>query len=85
MMQVASYEDYVCKKPEVCTRIECIRSMSVEEMADKILALEISTTLDFCQNFCGECENIPESECKKMFDSVAKFHGTAKDNSNRVF
>lgn len=53
------------------TRIERIRSMSVEEMADKILASEISTILDFCQNF-SECENIlangeeiSEEMCKK--------------------
>ena len=35
-------------------------------MADAILERsEISTSIDFCQNFCGECENISESECKK--------------------
>ena len=51
------------KKPQ--TRIEYIRSMSVEELADVILKSEISTAIDFCQNFCGECENIPESECRK--------------------
>lgn len=52
------------QKPK--TRIDHIRSMSVEEMADAIMERsEISTCLDFCQNFCGECEHIPESECKK--------------------
>lgn len=69
MMDVASYKNYqlqetdINKKPQ--TRIEYIRSMSVEELADVILKSEISTTIDFCQNFCGECENIPESECRK--------------------
>lgn len=48
------------------TRIEHIRSMSVEEMADVILESdEISTVINFCQNLCGECENIPESECRE--------------------
>ena len=53
------------------TRIDRIRSMSVEEMADKILASEISTTIDFCQEF-SECqdlnekgEEIPDEMCKK--------------------
>ena len=48
------------------TRIEYISSMSVGELADAILESdEISTVINFCQNLCGECENIPESECKK--------------------
>ena len=56
--------DKVRQEPK--TRIEHIRSMSVEELADAILERsEISTAIDFCQNFCGECENIPESECRK--------------------
>ena len=48
------------------TRIECIRSMSVEELADAILERsEISTAIDFCQNF-EECwEEINEDECRK--------------------
>ena len=59
------------KTKVVQTRIECIRSMSVEEMADKILASEISTSIDFCQEF-SECQNlnekgeeIPDEMCKK--------------------
>lgn len=58
-------------KQEPKTRIEHIHSMSVEEMADKILASEISTTIDFCQEF-SECqdlnekgEEIPDEMCKK--------------------
>lgn len=47
------------------TRIERIRSMSVEEMADRIMESGIDTMIDFCQNFCGECKNISESECRK--------------------
>ena len=56
---------------ETKTRIDCICSMSVEEMADKILASAISTTIDFCQEF-SEChdlnekgEEIPDEMCKK--------------------
>lgn len=39
--------------------------MSVEEMADKIMESGIDTVIDFCQDFSGECEHIPESECRK--------------------
>ena len=56
---------------ETKTRIDCICSMSAEEMADKILASEISTSIDFCQEF-SECQNlnekgeeIPDEMCKK--------------------
>lgn len=49
----------------VRTRIECIRSMDVEELADKIKETGIDIMIDFCQDFSGECENIPESECRK--------------------
>lgn len=59
------------EKKVVRTRIEYIHSMSVEEMADKILASAISTTIDFCQKF-SECqdlnekgEEIPDEMCKK--------------------
>ena len=47
------------------TRIEHIRSMSVEELADKILESELSTTIDFCQNFEQCYENVSEDECRK--------------------
>ena len=48
------------------TRIEHIRSMSVGELADAILERsEISTAIDYCQNF-EEChEDVPEDECRK--------------------
>lgn len=65
MMEVATYQNYECEKSEMCTRIERIRSMSIEEMVDAIMESGIDTMIDFCQNFCGECENIPESECRK--------------------
>ena len=52
------------QKPK--TRIEHIRSMSVEELADAILERsEISTAIDFCQNFEQCSEDIPESECRE--------------------
>ena len=47
------------------TRIECIRSMSVEEMADMLMESGIDTMIDFCHDFSGECENIPENGCRK--------------------
>lgn len=57
--------------PKPQTRIEKIHSMSVEEIADRILASEISALLDFCQEF-SECQNlnekgeeIPDEMCKK--------------------
>ena len=53
------------------TRYERICSMSVEEMADKILASDISSSIDFCQEF-SKCEElnekgkeIPDEMCKK--------------------
>lgn len=58
------YDD-IEKEKKSQTRYERIRSMSVEEMADKILASEISTAIDFCQDFSAECEKISESECRK--------------------
>ena len=48
------------------TRIERIRSMSVEELADAILEKsEMSIAIDFCQGFEKCWEDIQESECKK--------------------
>lgn len=53
------------------TRIESICSMSVEELAEKIFESEVSTMLDFCQEFskCNELiekgEEIPDEMCKK--------------------
>ena len=71
MMEVATYEEYQFKRLEECTHIEKIRSMSVEELADKILASEVSTMFDFYQNF-SECEKriekgeeLPDEMCKK--------------------
>ena len=53
-------------KQEPKTRIERIRSMSAEELADAILEKsEISTAIDFCQCFEQCYEDIQESECKK--------------------
>ena len=53
-------------KQEPKTRIECIRSMSVEEMADAIMKNDIiAMEIDFCQRF-DECfDNVPEEECRK--------------------
>ena len=66
MDKILDNQDLDKVKQEPKTRIEHIRSMSVEELADAIMERsEISTAIDFCQNFCGEYENIPESECKK--------------------
>lgn len=56
--------DKLSKEPK--TKIENIRSMSVEELADEILKRgEISTVIDFCQNFGDCCETISEEECRK--------------------
>lgn len=53
-------------KQEPRTRIEHIRSMSAEGLADVILKRgEISTVIDFCQNFGDCCETISEEECRK--------------------
>lgn len=53
-------------KQEPKTRIERIRSMSVEELADAILEKsEISIAIDFCQCFEQCLEDVQESECKK--------------------
>lgn len=66
MDKILDNQDLDKVKQEHKTRIEHIRSMSVEELADAILERsEISTAIDLCQNFCGECEYIPESECRK--------------------
>lgn len=47
-------------------RIERIRTMSVEEVADAILERsEISTAIDFCQNFEQCYENVPEEKCRE--------------------
>ena len=54
------------------TRIECIRSMSVEELADAIMENdELAVSLDFCQSF-KECKEIigvgdmiSDEKCKK--------------------
>ncbi len=56
--------DKVSQEPK--TRIDHIRSMSVEEMADAILDKSvISTAIDFCHGF-EECwEGVTEDECKK--------------------
>ena len=69
MMEVATYKNYQLeetessKKPQ--TRIEHIRSMSVEELADKILKSELSEAIDFCQNFEQCREDVLEDECRK--------------------
>lgn len=48
------------------TRISRIRSMSVEELADAILERsEISTAIDFCQNFEQCYKNVPEEKCRE--------------------
>lgn len=56
--------DKVSQEPK--TRIDHIRSMSVEEMADAILDKSIiSAAIDFCHSF-EECwEGVTEDECKK--------------------
>lgn len=54
------------KNEEPKTRIEHLRSMTAEELADVILKRsEISTAIDFCQNFEQCYESISESECRK--------------------
>ena len=59
-------QDLTKVKQEPKTRIERIRSMSVEELADAILEKsEISIAIDFCQGFEKCWEDIQESECKK--------------------
>ena len=51
-------------KPQ--TRIDRIRSMSAEELADAIMKNDtIAVEIDFCQRFEDCQENIPESECRK--------------------
>lgn len=59
-------QDSTKKNQESKTRIEHIRTMSVEEMADAILERsEISTAIDFCQNFEQCYENVPEEKCRE--------------------
>ena len=59
-------QDITKVNQEPKTRIERIRSMSVEELADAILEKSvISTEIDFCQYFEQCLEDIQESECKK--------------------
>ena len=69
MMNVASYKDYKLQEAETSektkTRMECLQSMSAEELADKIFETEISTAINFCQNFERCREDIPEGECRK--------------------
>lgn len=67
MMEVTSYKEYQLQKSDRMsqTRIERIHSMNAEELADVILESEISTVIDFCQNFEQCREDIPESECRK--------------------
>ncbi len=69
MMEVATYKDYQFEEAENSaepkTRLESIQSMSAEEMADKILESELSTAIDFCQNFEKCREDVPEGECRK--------------------
>lgn len=64
-------EEEVQETKGVRTRIECMRSMSVDELADKVLTSEVGSMIDFCQNF-SKCENImerneeiPDEMCKK--------------------
>lgn len=63
-------EEKDCAK-DARTRIEYIRSMSDEELADKIFTSEVSAMLDFCQEFskCEELnekgEEITDEMCKK--------------------
>ena len=59
-------QDLTKVEQEPKTRIERIRSMSVEEMADKIMENDYAiVAFDFCQRF-DECrEDIPEEECRK--------------------
>ena len=66
MIEMVTFKDYRVRTEEnPQTRMEHIKSMSVEELADKMIETGMDTMIDFCQNFCGECENIPDSECRK--------------------
>ena len=48
------------------TRIECIRSMSLEEIADKIMENEnLYAALNFCRNYAKCWEEVDEDECRK--------------------
>lgn len=54
------------EKKVVRTRIEYISSMSVEEMADKIMENEeLYVALKFCRNYAKCWEEVDEDECKK--------------------
>lgn len=52
------------------TRYERIRSMSVEELADKILASDICSNIDFCQEF-PNCQNLMEKG-EEILDEMCK-------------
>lgn len=66
MIDMATFKEYRIASKKAPTRIENFRSMSVEELADEILKRgEISTVIDFCQNFGDCCETIAEEECRK--------------------
>lgn len=66
MDKILDNQDLNKVSQEPKTRIEHIRSMSVEELADAILTHdELSTALNFCQNFSECCETILEEECRK--------------------
>lgn len=66
MDKILDNQDLDKVKQEPKTRIEYIRSMSVEELADAILERsEISTAIDFCQNFEQCYKNVPEEKCRE--------------------
>ena len=83
MIDMANFKEYRIVSKKALTRIESIRSMSVEELADEILKRgEISTVIDFCQNFGDCCETISEEECRKC---LINWLNAPVDNTYRTF
>lgn len=71
MPQDSGVEIWENSEKNAQTRIKRIRSMSAEELADKILASNANAEIDFCQNI-SECDDIathggaiPDEMCRK--------------------
>ena len=86
MMKEVSFKEYqlqevqTSEKPQ--TRIECIQSMSVEELADVILDREeISTAIDFCKNLEQCREDVPEGACRKC---LIKWLNSSEEISKKI-
>ena len=82
MDKILDNQDLDKLKQEPKTRIEHIRSMSVEELADVILDREeISTAIDFCKNLEQCREDVPEGECRKC---LIKWLNSSEEISKKI-